>query len=76
LHNCMTGHGPDAQTFARASYADLSVPTVLRDTMAFMFETRCVIRPTRFALQTPLRQRDYARCWQGLDRRFDPEATG
>ncbi len=76
LHNCMTGHGPDAQTFARASYADLSAPTVLRDTMAFMFETRCVIRPTRFALQTPLRQRDYARCWQGLDRRFDPEATG
>jgi homogentisate 1,2-dioxygenase len=72
LHNCMTGHGPDAATFQRASEADLSAPTVLRDTMAFMFESRWVIRPTRFALDTPLRQRDYARCWEGLQRRFDP----
>lgn len=74
LHNCMIGHGPDAQTFARASQEDLSVPTILRDTMAFMFETRCVIRPTRFALETPLRRRDYARCWAGLERRFDPKS--
>jgi len=72
LHNCMTGHGPDAPTFAHASQADLSAPTVLRETMAFMFESRWVIRPTRFALDTPLRQRDYARCWDGLERRFDP----
>ncbi|SPE20539.1 Homogentisate 1,2-dioxygenase [Burkholderiales bacterium] len=76
LHNCMIGHGPDAQTFARATNADLSAPTVLRDTMAFMFETRCVIQPTQFALQTPLRQRAYARCWQGLGRRFDPAQPG
>lgn len=72
LHNCMTGHGPDAETFARASSADLSTPTVLRDTMAFMFETRLVIQPTRYALQTPLRQRGYAQCWRDLPRRFDP----
>ncbi len=72
LHNCMTGHGPDAQTFARASSADLSEPTVLRDTMAFLIETRCVLRPTHFSLHTPLRQKDYAQCWQGLARHFDP----
>ncbi len=72
LHNCMIGHGPDAATVERAVQADLSEPTVLRDTMAFMFETRAVIRPTRFALETPLRQRDYARCWAGLQRHFDP----
>ncbi len=72
LHNCMTGHGPDAATFERAASADLSQPTVLRDTMAFMFETRCVLRPTRFALESPLRQRDYAACWAGLRRHFDP----
>ncbi len=71
LHNCMIGHGPDAQTFAQATQADLSEPTVLRDTMAFMFETRAVIRPTRFALETPLRQRDYTQCWAGLQRHFD-----
>ena len=47
LHNCMTGHGPDADTFDKASTADLSQPTRIKDTMAFMFETRTVIRPTR-----------------------------
>jgi hypothetical protein len=49
LHNCMSGHGPDAETFERASTADLSQPTRIRDTMAFMFETRTVIQPTRAA---------------------------
>ncbi len=76
LHNCMIGHGPDAATFAQASHADLSKPTVLRDTMAFMFETRCPLRLTRWALESPLRQRDYARCWDGLDSHFDPGAPG
>jgi homogentisate 1,2-dioxygenase len=65
LHNCMTGHGPDTATFERASAADLSAPTVLQDTMAFMFETRCVIQASPFALDTPLRQLGYARCWDG-----------
>ena len=46
LHNCMTGHGPDAETFEKASRADLSKPDVIKDTMAFMFETRFVWRPT------------------------------
>ena len=73
LHNCMSGHGPDAATFERASSADLSQPDIVRDTMAFMFETRHVLRPTRFALETPLRQDDYWRCWSGLQRRFDPQ---
>src|SRR6476619_1268405 len=27
LHNCMSGHGPDAETFEKASAADLSQPT-------------------------------------------------
>ena len=66
LHNCMTGHGPDAETFEKASAADLSQPTRIKDTMAFMFETRAVIRPTRFALESAQLQREYFRCWQGL----------
>jgi homogentisate 1,2-dioxygenase len=73
LHNCMTGHGPDADTFAKASVADTSVPHVIADTMAFMFETPAIIQPTRFALESPQRQRDYARCWQGLAKNFDPK---
>jgi homogentisate 1,2-dioxygenase len=46
LHNCMSGHGPDAETFARASTAELK-PVKLDGTLAFMFETRFVCRPTR-----------------------------
>jgi homogentisate 1,2-dioxygenase len=70
LHNCMTGHGPDAGTFERASNADTSKPDYIRDTMAFMFETRCVIRPTRQALESAQLQAEYFQCWQGLPRQF------
>lgn len=72
LHNCMSGHGPDAPTFERASSADVSKPHQITDTMAFMFETRCVIRPTRYALQSTLLQKNYYECWQGLAKHFDP----
>ena len=74
LHNCMTGHGPDAGTFEKASAADTSKPDYIRDTMAFMFETRCVIRPTRYALESSQLQAEYFQCWQGLRKRFDPVA--
>ncbi|HEX8171972.1 MAG TPA: homogentisate 1,2-dioxygenase [Thermoanaerobaculia bacterium] len=69
LHNCMSGHGPDASTFEAASGAKLE-PRYLGDTLAFMFETRFVLRPTKFAMETPLLQRDYWRCWQGLEKHF------
>jgi homogentisate 1,2-dioxygenase len=72
LHNCMSGHGPDAPTFDAASSAQLE-PKRLDDTLAFMFESRFVIHPTRFALETELLQRDYWKCWQGLRRNFQPE---
>ena len=70
LHNCMTGHGPDAATFEKASNADLSKPDVVRDTMAFMFESRAVIRPTQQAIDAAHRQRDYQACWAGLQKHF------
>jgi homogentisate 1,2-dioxygenase len=72
LHNCMTGHGPDAGTFEKASTRDISTPDRITDTMAFMFETRLVIRPTKFALEAAELQHDYATCWQGLAKHFDP----
>ena len=74
LHNCMTGHGPDAATFEKASQADLSKPDVITDTMAFMFETRGVIRPTAQALDAAHRQRGYQACWAGLRKQFKPGA--
>jgi len=70
LHNCMSGHGPDAETFEKASAADLSQPTRIEDTMAFMFESRYVIRPTRYALESAQLQSGYYRCWQGLQKHF------
>ncbi|CAO3433585.1 homogentisate 1,2-dioxygenase [Azospirillum doebereinerae] len=73
LHNCMSGHGPDAETFAKATAADTATPQRVADTMAFMIETRAVIRPTRFALETAQLQHEYYRCWQGLERRFNPD---
>ncbi len=73
LHNCMTGHGPDAATFEKASDADLSRPDVVADTMAFMFESRAVIRPTRQSMDVGHRQRGYQGCWAGLKKHFvDP----
>ena len=72
LHNCMTGHGPDAATFEKASAADTHKPDYITDTMAFMFETRAVIRPTLQAVDAAHRQRDYPEYWMGLKKLFKP----
>jgi homogentisate 1,2-dioxygenase len=69
LHNCMSGHGPDAVTFERMSNAELK-PHYIDGTMAFMFETRFVARPTRFAMESDLRQEDYYEVWQDLKGNF------
>ena len=69
LHNCMSGHGPDAETFARASAAELK-PVKLDGTLAFMFETRFACRPTKFAMDTAARQHEYYTCWQTLEKHF------
>ncbi len=69
LHNCMSGHGPDAETWERATNADLK-PQYLSDTLAFMFETQLVVRPTQFALETRILQHEYYECWQGLKNNF------
>jgi homogentisate 1,2-dioxygenase len=69
LHNCMAGHGPDAETWERASTAELK-PQYLGNTLAFMFETQLVVRPTKFALEAKILQHEYYECWQGLKKHF------
>jgi homogentisate 1,2-dioxygenase len=69
LHNCMSGHGPDAETFERASNAELK-PQRLDNTLAFMFETQFVVCPTKFAMETKILQHEYFECWQGLKKHF------
>jgi homogentisate 1,2-dioxygenase len=67
LHNQMAGHGPDRASYEKAVAADLK-PHKIEGTMAFMFESRWVIRPTRWAAETPLCQLDYDDCWAGFDK--------
>ena len=69
LHNQMSAHGPDLDAFEKASNADLK-PQKLEGTMAFMFESRYIIRPTRFAVECPQLQSDYYTVWQGLRKYF------
>jgi homogentisate 1,2-dioxygenase len=71
LHNCMNGHGPDRASYDRAVTAELA-PHRMEATMAFMFETRQVIRPTRWASETPLAQLDYDKAWSGFDKAHVP----
>jgi homogentisate 1,2-dioxygenase len=69
LHNSFAAHGPDRATFERASRAEL-MPVKITDTLAFMFETRLVIRPTAFAMESAALQRDYDQCWAGFEPLF------
>lgn len=73
LHNCMSGHGPDAITHEKATNADLK-PVKQSSTLAFMFETRYVVRPTKHAMNIGELQWDYFECWQGLSRKFSPNS--
>ena len=69
LHNQMSAHGPDLDAFEKASNAELK-PQKLSGTMAFMFESRYTIRPTRFAMETAQLQHEYFEVWQGLKKNF------
>jgi homogentisate 1,2-dioxygenase len=69
LHNCMSAHGPDAATFDKASAAELK-PHKVEDTLAFMWESRHVFRPTKFAMSARELQKDYDKVWNGFKRSF------
>ena len=71
LHSCMSAHGPDAETCARATAAELA-PTRIEQTMAFMFETSQVLRPSRHALECAQLQPRYDDCWASLPSTFNP----
>ncbi|MFF7299200.1 homogentisate 1,2-dioxygenase [Streptomyces sp. NPDC008265] len=69
LHNMMSAHGPDHETFDRASAAELK-PQKIDDGLAFMFETRWPITATAQAAGAEHLQRGYDDVWQGLQRHF------
>ena len=63
LHNLMSGHGPDVESWKKASEANLK-PAKIESTLAFMVETCWPYRPTRFALDRA--QADYDDAWAGF----------
>jgi homogentisate 1,2-dioxygenase len=63
LHNLMSGHGPDVESWRKASAAELK-PVKIEGTMAFMVETCWPYRPTDWALERA--QPDYDEAWAGF----------
>ena len=63
LHNLMSGHGPDIESWRKASEAELK-PLKIEGTMAFMVETCWPYRPTAYALEHA--QADYDEAWAGF----------
>ena len=63
LHNLMSGHGPDVDSWRNASEAELR-PSKIEGTMAFMVETCWPYRPTQWALERA--QADYDMAWAGF----------
>ncbi|WP_419993689.1 homogentisate 1,2-dioxygenase [Streptomyces boninensis] len=71
LHNMMSAHGPDRDTFDKASAAELK-PQKIDDGLAFMFETRWPVTLTPQAAQAEHLQSGYDEVWRGLAKNFRP----
>src|SRR5919106_4780811 len=65
LHNLMSGHGPDVESWRKASQAELK-PVKIDGSMAFMVESCWPYRPTAWALERA--QPDYDEAWAGFPR--------
>jgi len=75
LHLSMTAHGPDTSTFVKASDNSLpQVPVKFEGGLAFMFETMFMLRVSRQAITSPLRDANYSKCWKTLPKTFSPPA--
>lgn len=66
LHNCMTPHGPDTVSYQKAVEMDCSSPQKFDKGLAFMFETKCTLKVSEYALKCKERDIDYPKCWDGL----------
>ena len=70
LHNLMSGHGPDLESWKKASEAELK-PAKIDNSLAFMVETCWPYRPTQFALDRA--QHDYDLAWAGFPKARLPQ---
>ena len=67
IHNCMSAHGPDVASYEKNVKKEL-MPEKTGDSLAFMWESRYVFRPTAAALKAKELQRNYDKVWDGFKR--------
>jgi homogentisate 1,2-dioxygenase len=68
IHNCMTPHGPDFESYEKASRQQLTPQ--FNDSLSFMFETRDVWQVTKEAINHSSFQANYSACWEGFVAKF------
>ena len=69
IRDLLARNGVPTTVYERGSSVNLE-PQYLDNTMVFLFETQLPIRPTKWALETELLERDYYKHWQGLKKHF------
>mmetsp|Transcript_1852 Transcript_1852/g.6940 ORF Transcript_1852/g.6940 Transcript_1852/m.6940 type:complete len:83 (-) Transcript_1852:1402-1650(-) len=67
-------HGPDVESFEKATSADLKPAKLSSGDVAFMFETSKMLNLTQWALECPERDREYVACWRGFENHFRKRA--
>jgi homogentisate 1,2-dioxygenase len=77
LHNVMGAHGPDAQTFEKASNAELAPQKVGAGSMAFMFESSLMLGVTEWSKTTCQKVQELynEHSWGSLKRQFKAPAN-
>ena len=64
----MSAHGTDLAVYQRASSMELK-PHKIENTLAFMWESRYVFRPTKAALGAKELQKNYDMVWDGFGKK-------
>src|SRR5690606_21576794 len=66
LHNAGSPHGPDKETYQKAIDASLE-PHKQSGTLAFMFESSKVFKPTQNSILDDIEDVNYMDCWKDLE---------
>jgi homogentisate 1,2-dioxygenase len=65
IHNTMTAHGPDYESWLRENNSDDN-PIEIKNNIAFMFESNQIWQPTEKAMTSAEFQNDYSNSWSGF----------
>lgn len=64
LHQAMTPHGPDVESYKKAIEQDTKIPSRIADgSMAFMFETCLNLKLSNWGVTNKTKDHDYVNCW-------------